>query len=111
MTLDTSGPVPKLQDAIALAKLCRMLRSMLRRYPQAKQLITQADFGASLDATTYIRISYAGRWTAEDMRDWLALFAVWCVARPEDLFVPDLPLAGVLRGAQAESAQLNGQRD
>lgn len=110
MTPDTSEQERKSSGATPLGKLVRMLRNTLRKYPQAHLLNTVAGFGASLDANTYIQVSYSGRWTAEDMRDCLALFATWLVADPARLLTPGVNLAGVLREAQAESERSNGRQ-
>lgn len=91
-------------------KLLRMLRNTLRRFPHAHLLNTQAAFGVSLDDNTYMQVSYSGRWTAEDMRDCLALFAVWLVAEPTRIMQNGVRLDGVLLGANAVSGQSNGQR-
>jgi len=63
-------------------------------------------FGASLDEGTYIRVSYSGRLTVEDMRDCLALFATWLVADPSRLLAPGTALDGVLRTVELECAVL-----
>jgi hypothetical protein len=105
VTPDISAQVRKSSVATPLEKLCRMLRSTLRKYPHAYLLNTVAAFGASLDAQTYVQVSYSGRWTAEDMRDCLALFATWLVADPERLLVPGTPLAGVLQAELLASEQ------
>jgi hypothetical protein len=91
--------------ATPVEKLCRMLRSMLRKSPRAHLLNTVAAFGVSLDEGTCMQVSYSGRWTAEDMRDCLALFATWLVADPARLLTPGIPLDGVLQAVQRESAQ------
>ena len=93
--------------ATPLAKLCRMLRSTLRRYPQARLWNMQDGFGVSLDAQTYMRVSLNGNWTAEATRDCLALFATWLVADPAKLLDSGTLLAGALQAAQAESAQFS----
>jgi hypothetical protein len=111
MTLDTSAQVPKSSAANPLDKLCRMLRSTLRRYPRAHLLNTVGAFGASLDAQTFVQVSYSGNWTADNMRDCLALFAVWLVADPQRLLTPGVPLAGVLQKVQADSEQFSGRQD
>jgi hypothetical protein len=106
---DTSARVPKSSDAIQLAKLCRMLRSTLRKYPRAHLLNTVAAFGVSLDEQTYAQVSYSGHWSEADMRDCLALFATWLVVDPARLLTPGAPLAGVLRTVELESAQSNSR--
>jgi hypothetical protein len=107
---DTFERVPKSKESSQLERLCRMLRSTLRKYPRAHLLNTVAAFGASLDESSYMQVSYSGRWTPEDMRDCLALFAVWLVVDPERLLTPGTTLAGVLREVQTESERSNGQR-
>jgi len=102
MTNDTSALVRKSSDATAVVKLSRMLRSMLRRYPRAHLLNTRDVFGVSLDDRTYMQVSYIGNWTAEDMRDCLALFGTWCVADPERIMRPGEPLSGVLPTVERE---------
>lgn len=102
---EISAQERKSSDATPLGKLCRMLRSTLRRYPRARLLNTRAAFGASLDETTFMQVSYSGNWTAEAMRDCLALFATWLVADPARLLDSGTSLAGVLQTVQAESAQ------
>jgi hypothetical protein len=102
---DTSARVLKSSGATPVEKLCRMLRSTLRKYPRAHLLNTVAAFGASLDEQTYMQVSYSGRWTAEDMRDCLALFATWLVADPKRLLTPGAPLDGVLLAVRLESEQ------
>jgi hypothetical protein len=96
---------PKSSGATPVAKLCRMLRSMLRSWPRAHLSRTAGGFGVSLDEQTYMRVSYSGRWTDMDMRDCLALFATWLVAEPGYLVARGEPLAGVLQTVERESAQ------
>lgn len=103
MISDTSELERKSSVSGPLAKLCRMLRSMLRRYPQARLWVYQGGFGVSLDAQTYMRVSYSGNWTAEDMRDLHALFATWLIADPARLTTHGERLAGVLQKAIQES--------
>lgn len=107
---DTYAQVLKSSAATPLGKLCRMLRSTLRKYPRARLLNTSAAFGASLDEGTFMQVSYSGRWTAEDMRDCLALFATWLVADPARLLESGTSLAGVLQTVQAESEQSSMRR-
>lgn len=92
-----------------LAKLLRMLRSMLRRWPRATLERTRDGFGVSLDGQTHMLISYSGPWTDADMRDCLVLFATWLVADGVYLRAGGIPLVGVLRMAEAESAQSSMQ--
>jgi len=111
MTNDTSVQEPKSSGSTPLAKLCRMLRSTLRKYPRASLLSTAGGFGVSLDEPTFLLVSYVGRWSAEDLRDCLALFATWLVADPERLMHGGESLAGALRRAQAESDLSSGRQD
>lgn len=111
MTPDTFAQVRKSSESAALTKLSRMLRSMLRRFPQARLWTFQAGFGVSLDAQTYVRVSYNGNWSTEDMRDLHALFATWLVADPERLRSIGAPLSGALQGAQREYVQSSGAQD
>lgn len=99
----------RLSVATPLAKLCRMLRSMSRSYPRGRLWRTPAGFGASLDEQTYIKVSYSGHWTADNMRDWLALFATWCVADPKYLFERGQRLDGVLLTVEQDCEQSNTQ--
>jgi hypothetical protein len=62
-------------------------------------------FGVSLDASTFMQVSYNGNWTDADMRDLHALFATWYVAAPATLRMEGRHLAGVLQMAEAESVQ------
>jgi hypothetical protein len=91
--------------ATPLGKLCRMLRSMLRKFPQAHLLNTVDAFGVSLDANTYMQVSYSGQWTPEAMRDCLALFATWLVADPAPIMRKGVLLAGVLQTVEREYEQ------
>lgn len=97
MTPDISAQVLRSSAASPHEKLCRMLRSTLRRFPRAHLLNTQAAFGVALDETRYMQVSYSGHWSAEDMRDCLALFATWCVADPGRIMSGGTPLVGVLQ--------------
>lgn len=109
MTSDTSVPERKSSDSAPLAKLCRMLRSMLRRYPQARLWVFLGGFGVSLDAQTYVRVSYSGNWTTGDMRDLHALFATWLIADPTRLRANGESLSGVLREA-TQASDLSAMR-
>ena len=101
----TSVQELKSSAATPLEKLCRMLQNTLRKYPRAHLLNTVAAFGVSLDDATYMQVSYSGRWTAEDMRDCLALFATWLVVEPNRMFAPGTHLAGALLAVQQASEQ------
>jgi hypothetical protein len=83
-----------------LEKLCRMLRNTVRRWPSARLYNLRDGFGVSLDERTYVKLSYSGNWTPEDMRDLHALFAVWLVADPSALLSGGSLLAGVLQTAK-----------
>jgi hypothetical protein len=100
---DTSAPEPKSSERAASERLIRMLRSTLRRYPRAKLQATRGGFGVSLDEFTILRVCWDGPLSAADIRDLLALFAVWLVADPEVLLSAGTPLSGF-------SATVNGQR-
>lgn len=91
---DTERLVLKSSDAAQVAKLLRMLRSTLRRYPSAKLERTRDGFGASLDASTSMRIRLSGSLTEQDIRDLLALFATWLVVDGAYLRAGGTPLAG-----------------
>ena len=108
---DISAQAHKSNESTPLVKLSRMLRSMLRRYPRAHLLNTRAAFGVSLDENRSMQVSYIGPWSAEDMRDCLALFATWCVADPRRLMVDGVPLAGVSQTVLAESVSFSGPQD
>jgi hypothetical protein len=97
-----SEQAPKSIVASPLGKLCRMLQNMLRRYPQARLWTTKDGFGVSLDAATYVVVSYSGNWSDEAMRDCHALFATWYVAAPAALRMEGRHLAGVLQAAKEE---------
>lgn len=70
-------------DASRIAKLARMLQNILQKWPMARLRVGREGFGASLAEDTWIQIHTSGNLTAEDMRDLLALFAVWCAVDPE----------------------------
>lgn len=108
---DTYAQVLKSSAATPLGKLCRMLRSTLRRWPQARLWSMRGGFGVSLDANTYMRVSYNGNWTDADMRDLHALFATWYVAAPATLRMEGQHLAGVLQMAEVECARSSTQGD
>jgi hypothetical protein len=67
------------------AKLCRMLRNTLLKWPMAQVKATAADFGVLLDEHTYLLIRTSGKLTTLEKRDLLALFATWLVVKPEAL--------------------------
>ena len=102
---ETSATEHRSNESLAPAKLVRMLRSIVRRYPQARLQITRDGFGVSLDAQTYMRTSYSGHWTDADMRDLHALFATWYVADGAYLTSGGQRLAGVLQTVDLEFAR------
>ena len=79
---DTSEQVPMSSAASRVEKLCRMLRSTLRSYPNARLLRGKGAFGAVLGDGTSIWVRYSGDLSGRDIRDLLALFATWCVVDP-----------------------------
>jgi hypothetical protein len=92
---DTLEQAPKSKEAGRLAKLSRMLRSMSRRFPRTSLLSTSEGFGVRLDDSRYLHIVYSGRWSAEDIGDWFALFAAWLRVDPATLMDSAPPLSGV----------------
>lgn len=106
---DTIEPVRKSRDASTLAKLCRMLRSMSRRFPKVYLQTTLDGFGVRLADGSYLRIVYSGKWTDEDIRDFLALFATWLVADPDRLHNTGIPLDGVSATVSARLQQSSTQ--
>lgn len=100
MTRDTLGQEHKLSDAIQVAKLLRMLRSMSRRFPQAKLARHLDGFGVSLGGGKWLQIRCNGDWTDEDLRDFLALYATWLVVDGPYLRGGGQRLAGVFAEVQ-----------
>jgi hypothetical protein len=92
--IDTSEQVRKSKERTQLEKLLRMLRSMSRRFPQPKLERTLDGFGVSLADGRWMRIRLTGNWSAEDTRDFLALFATWLTVDAEYLRSGATPLAG-----------------
>ena len=90
----TSAQERKYSDASQAEKLLRMLRSMLRRYPQARLQRTLDGFGVSLDVNHSLRVRLTGTWTDADIRDCLVLFASWLIADSEYLRSGGTTLAG-----------------
>lgn len=82
MTPDICAPVHKSNESEALAKLARMLRSMLRRFPNTYLYSTKGAFGVSLGEHGYLRIAYSGSWSADSLRDYLALFVTLLAVDP-----------------------------
>lgn len=105
---DTSRQEPKSRDVSHLARLCRMLRSMSRKWPNTFLQTTTDGFGARLEDGRYLRIVYSGRWTDEDIRDYLVLFATWLVADPAALHNVGIPLDGLSVRAAARLALSSG---
>jgi len=105
----TSELGPKSSAASPLVKLCRMLRSTLRRFPRA-HLFNVGRFGASLDEGTYIRVSYSGRLTVEDMRDCRVIRNL-VGSRSNRLLAPGTALDGVLRTVELECAQSSTRQE
>lgn len=99
---DTSEQERKSNGATPLRKLARMLQSMSRKYPRAFLVGTVGGFGVRLGDGRYLHIVSNGEWTAEDMRDFLALFATWLVADPEGLRRADTPLGGLSSRGRAQ---------
>lgn len=108
---DTSELGRKSSVSSPLAKLSRMLRSMSRRWPNTSLLTTMEGFGVRRTDGSYLHIVYSGRWTDEDMRDFLALFVTWLVADPDKLRPPLAHLDGVLLTELRESARSNSRLD
>lgn len=102
---DTSVQALKSFDATPQGKLLRMLRSMLRRYPQGRLERTQDGFGVSLGAGRWMRIRLSGEWTDADIRDSLVLFATWVVADPHYLRAGGTALSGYFVGDRTPSGQ------
>ena len=95
MISDISAQEPKSNGVDRLAKLSRMLRSMSRRWPQTSLVRTWEGFGVRLADGRYLHIVRSGNWTAEDIRDLLALFATWCAVDPDYILHDGDSLAGV----------------
>src|SRR3954452_22867711 len=89
-----SAPEHKSSAASPVAKLSRMLRSMLRRYPQGRLQRTLDGFGVSLGENHSLRVRLTGTWSDADIRDCLVLFATWLVADAEYLRSGGSTLAG-----------------
>jgi len=81
----TSELAPTFSASLARGKLCRMLRSMSRRWPQTSLRVTTAGFGALRADGSYLHIGTSGDWTDADMRDFLALFVTWLAVDPDRL--------------------------
>ena len=107
----TSERGRKSSGSSPLGKLSRMLASMSRRWPQTSLLVTWEGFGVRRIDGSYLHVVSSGRWTNEDMRDCLALFATWLVADPDKLRPAATLLDGVSLTGLRESARSNGLRD
>lgn len=107
---DTYAQVPKSREAQRLNKLCRMLRNTLRSYPAAKLLHGMGGFGVSLEDGTSIWIRWSGRLAPMDLRDLLALFAIWLTVDPGRLVSVDGEASGgVSRMENEQSYYSNGR--
>lgn len=105
---DTIVQVRKSPDVSPLGRLCRMLQSMLRRYPSPYLQTTVDGFGVRLGDGRFLRIVYNGHWSDEDLRDFLVLFATWLAADPAALHNVGIPLDGVLQRARVLQPQSPG---
>jgi hypothetical protein len=105
MMSDISGPGHKSKEYAAREKLTRMLRSTLRRFPQARLMTTAGGFGVYLDDATALYVATRGPWSDQDMRDLLALFATWLVADPANIRSGGTTLRGFLQTVEEESKQ------
>lgn len=108
---DTSGQELKLSDAIQAAKLLRMLRSTLRRYPQGRLARHLDGFGASLGGGRWLRVRSSGDLSAEDLRDLLVLFATWLAVDGEYLLGGGQRLSGVFAEVQQQYGPSSTQQD
>jgi len=103
MTLDTYEQGRKLLAATQRQRLRVMLQNMSRRFPETTlQRFTGGDFGVSLADGRFLRILTSGDWSDEELRDFFALFALWCVVDREGLTKAGR-LAGASRMAKLES--------
>lgn len=85
VTLDTCAPVRRSSESKALGKLVRMLRSMSRRLPNTFLRSTTGVFGVWSEGNGYLQVVFNGRWTNEDLRDCLVLFATLLAVDPAKL--------------------------
>lgn len=110
MTEDTYGLALRLLDATRRQKLVGMLQSMSQRFPNSHvESNTQGDFGVLLGDGRYLGIRSSGHWTDVELRDFFALFALWCVVDREGLTKAGR-LGGVSRTARLESARCSGRQ-
>jgi hypothetical protein len=86
---DISTQVHRSSAAQRLGKLCRMLRSTLQSFPQARLLHGKGGFGAALGDGTSLYIRFSGHLAPEDVRDLLVLFATWLAVDPHRLYDPE----------------------
>jgi hypothetical protein len=87
-----------------------MLENTLQRWPAASLTVTEVGFGARLDEQTSLLIASNGPLTDGDMRDLLALFAVWLVADPAMLREGGIRRAGRSVEESVPLQRLSGQR-
>jgi hypothetical protein len=81
-----------------------MLESISRRFPRTYLIGTSEGFGVRLEDGSFLQVVYSGRWSDEDLRDFLALFATWLAADADRLRNAGIPLVGVSRQVSAESS-------
>ena len=99
---DTTEQERRLRASTPREKLFRMLQSMSRRFPRTYLTGTSDGFGVRLEDGSFLQVVYNGRWSDEDMRDFLVLFATWLVADPARLRNAGIPLGGALRQESGE---------
>jgi hypothetical protein len=105
---DTSPSVPMSREAIRIGRLCRMLRSTLQSFPNARVHRGREGFGASLGDGTWIWIRSSGHLSGGQLRDLLALFATWCAVDAGFLlYAQDAASDGVSLTAAEASLQSN----
>lgn len=110
MMSDTSALVPKSNAAQRLNKLCRMLQSTLRNYPQARLLHGVGGFGVVLGDGISLYIRWSGQLAPADVRDLLVLFATWLAVDPGRLVDPEASDGGgVSRMGNEASYYCNGR--
>ena len=97
-----------LRESLRLRRLLNMLRNMWRNYPTAKVLRTSRGvFGVLLDERHSISVFVNGNWRDEELRDCLALFAMWCVVDRQGL-LPNIPHLGSHRRTSSDSSHCVG---
>lgn len=82
---DISARGLKSRESRAREKLVRMLQNMLPRSPNTFLRSTPEGFGAWSAEGNYLHVVFNGRWTNEDLRDYLVLFATLLAVDPEKL--------------------------